>query len=220
MTPQPFPPLVDHRGRPLGTLGELTGKSRLAVFYPGLGYGPLAPLFFYIAHGLEAAGWDVLALDYRYNEDQEFASLSDAEKERWFLADALALGEQLKGLTQGRERVARVAKSLGTKMLLRQSQAGQIDSHEDLVWLTPTGTLEEIWECLATAPQRHFVAWGTRDPRYTRARATALGALRGVVSLEVPEAGHSFEIEGDTLASIQALERVVGATLEFLQEAP
>lgn len=79
--------LLDHRGTPVRLLESPGDPQRVAVFYPGLNYGPLAPLFFYLDKALEQAGWTVLAVDYRYGENAEFCAAPDSEKDAWFLAE-------------------------------------------------------------------------------------------------------------------------------------
>lgn len=208
--------LIDHRGQPVHTLDSLKGHPRLAVFYPGRGYTAMAPLFYYLAEGLETAGWDVLALDYRYNEDPEFQAASDAEKDAWFAADSLALGRQLQDLVAGYARVVRVGKSLGTTMLFQQLQAGLVGAAEDLVWLTPAKVVEALYEALPTLTQRSLVAYGTADQFYDKTRADQAADWPRVTVVQLAGAGHSFEEPGDVHGSLANLAFVVTTILEFL----
>jgi len=210
----------DHRGRPVRTLQSLQGHSRLAVFYPGRGYGPLAPLFFYLAEGLEQDGWDLLSLDYRYQENAEFLAASEEERAAWFEADALALGRQLQDLAAPYSRVARVAKSLGTGMLLSQLRAGLVGASDDLVWLTPASAVAGLYEMLPTLDQRNLVAYGTADEFYEKERADRAVDWPQVTVVQLPGAGHSFQEPGDVAGSMANLAFVVTSVLEFLQEAP
>jgi len=207
---------LDHRGQPVRTLDSLKGHPRLAVFYPGRGYTAMAPLFYYLAEGLEAAGWDVLALDYRYNEIADFQAASDEEKDRWFEADSMTLGRQLQNLAAGYTQVVRVGKSLGTTMLFQQLQAGWVGATEDLVWLTPARVVETLYETLPTLTQRSLVAYGTADPFYDKTRADQASAWSRVTVVQLAGAGHSFEEPGDVHGSMANLAFVVGAVLEFL----
>jgi acetyl esterase/lipase len=209
---------LDHRGQPVRTLDSLRGHPRLAVFYPGRGYGPMAPLFYYLAEGLEAAGWDVLSLDYRYNENPEFLLASPEDQVRWINADALTLGEQLRSFSGPYSRVARVAKSLGAALLLTQLRAGQIGAGDDLVWLTPASAVEAIYGSLPTLAQRSLVAYGTGDKFYDKARADAAADWPRVTVVGLAGAGHTFDEPGDVQGSMANLAFVVGAVLDFLGE--
>lgn len=212
----PPEPLLDHRGRPLRTLGAPAGNPRLAVFYPGLNYTVLAPLFFYLARLLEPAGWDVIAVDYRYNEDPEFAAAPDDEKDRWFAADSVAVGRWVAGRAAGYGRVAYLGKSLGTEMLLNQVRAGLVVPSADLVWLTPGSKAAEIFSLVPTLGHRSLVAYGTADKHFLRAQAGRPAGHPRVTLVEIANAGHNFEVAGDLRRSVTAIADVVEAVGSFL----
>lgn len=210
-------PLLDSRGRPLRLLETPGDPQRIAVFYPGLNYTPWAPLFFYLDKALEAAGWTVMAIDYRYNENAEFLAAPDAQKNEWFLADSLAVGRWVAHRTAGCQRVAYVGKSLGTSMLLHQVRAGFVADEAELVWLTPGTTAVDQFDLLPSLPQRSLVVYGTGDPHIFRAQRRPVDLPR-VTVFQVPDAGHVFEVKDDIRRSITNIADVVEAVSAFLAE--
>lgn len=209
--------LLDHRGKPLRLLETPGDPKRVAVLYPGLNYTLMAPLFFYLEAALVEAGWTVVGVDYRYNENPEFLAAADTEKDAWFSADSLAVGRWAAERTAGC-RVAYVAKSLGTSMLLHQVRAGLVPAEADLVWLTPGTTAAEQFGLLPSLPQRNLVVYGKVDKHILKAATRPVGQPR-VRVVEIPDAGHVFEVEGDIRRSITNVADVVDTVLTFLAEA-
>jgi len=209
---------VDFRGRPFRFVDQRRGAQQLAVLYPGMGYSLKAPLFFYLSAALEQSGWDVLGIDTRYNDDPEFQTASDGERDRWFEADSLALGRWVASLTPEYQRVAYLGKSLGTTMLLHQVQAGLVRPEAPLVWLTPGSTAAEQFDLLPRLPQHSLVVYGTADPHFLKAADRRPVDLPLVTVCEIPDAGHVFEVDGDVRRSITNIANVVEVVLAFLQE--
>lgn len=212
------PPLLDSRGRPVRVREVEGGSDRVAVFYPGLSYGLQAPLFFYLGQALETAGWSVLGVDYRYNEDAEFLAASEADRATWLRDDSLAVGRWVADRVAGAERMAYLGKSLGTTLLLEQLVAGLIPHRADLVWLTPAGEVEALYGLLPELPNRSLVAVGTVDPYHRPALAAGARTLPLVRVVEVPGAGHSFEVPRNVNRSITNLAAIVESVVTFLAE--
>jgi len=218
---KPAADLRNSRGQPLRVIESPGDDQKVAVFYPGMGYGPMAPLFFEASSALSSRGWTVVAVDYRYNENAEFLAASDGEKEAWFAADSLDVGRWAAEWFTGVRQTACVAKSLGTTMLLNQVKAGLVPAETALVWLTPPGnTAAEQFAILPTLSHRSLVAYGTADPNFLRAATARPKPAPRLSLVEVPGAGHSFEVTGDHRRSLNNIADVVDAVLTFLGETP
>jgi len=174
----------------------------------------MAPLLFALDQALEARGWTVIAIDYRYSEDPGFQAASDDEKDAWFEADALAVGRWVAQRTQGC-RVVYAGKSLGTSMLLHQVNAGLVAPDAELVWLTPGTRAPQVYQALRSLPQRSLVAYGTADPYAPQGDQRPVGLPR-VTLVEVPGAGHILEVPGDVRRSLSHVADVVEAVLAFV----
>lgn len=215
---KPDAELRNSRGQVVRVLETAGDPQKIAVFYPGLGYGPSAPLFFALGNALEDRGWTVLAVDYRYNENLEFLAAPDGEKEAWFREDSLVIGRWVADRVSGTPRVVYAAKSLGTSMLLNQAKAGVIPPEADLVWLTPGTSAAEQFTLLPTIPQRSFLSYGTSDRHFLGAASTRPAPGPRLALLEIPGAGHSFEVAGDHRRSLANVADVVDGVLAFLGE--
>ncbi len=91
---------IDIQGRsglaiPNSLIRQDERNSRLAVFFPGLTYRNTMPVLYYPQKLLLARGYDVLSVDYAYDQIPAFMGLSEEDKVAWIGADAGALGEVL-----------------------------------------------------------------------------------------------------------------------------
>ncbi len=121
-------------------------------------------------------------------------------------------------LSQTGRRVAYIAKSIGTSMLLNQVRAGLVAAEAELVWLTPGTTAAEQFEVLRGLPNRSLVAYRTADKHILKAAATRPQGLPRVTVVEVADAGHVFEVEGNVRRSITNVADVIDAVSVFLAE--
>ena len=182
----------------------------LALVLPGLGYTCDMPLLYYTARQLRDLGADVLQVDYDYRRPASRA-LSDDEQTGRLLADATAAWRAGRA-ERAYEQVTLVGKSLGTlalaHLLAHERGGGQVRA----IWFTPLWHEASVREQLLGARRPALVVIGTADPAYEAATAQA---VRGEI-LVIEGAGHSLDIPGEVVRSVQALERVVRAVHAFL----
>lgn len=191
--------------------------QHIAILFPGMGYTCHMPLLYYPTELLLGKGADVLQVEYTYRRRDDFQSASDEEQTRWFVADvtaALRAALAQRAYTQ----VTLIGKSLGTLAL------GHLLSTEEMlreargVWLTPLLRNERLRAQIKKWAGRSLFVIGTADAHYDANLLSEVEAATGGESLVVDGADHSVEIEGDILASLRALERVVRAVDEFVRE--
>lgn len=190
--------------------------AHLGVVLPGLRYRVTMPGLYYPTLHLMSLGADVLAVDYRYDENPDLGSLSDAEQIAWWAADARAAVDA--GLSQREyDRVTVVGKSLGTVAMAPLLADDERLAHADAIWLTPTLKLPGFVDQMKACPQRGLVIIGTADPYHDVETLTELGES-GMRIVEVPHADHGLQREGDAVASVAAMLAVMTAIRQFLAD--
>ena len=131
-------PIDGYRGRAVpNTLfkrGEWTGH--LAIVFPDLHYASSAPLFHFTRKLLLEEGADVLAVDFDYTSNARYASLSEVDKQRWFLDDVIATWETA-ALYHPVERLTLAAKSLGTLAVAHLLHERKLPENTEIIWITP-----------------------------------------------------------------------------------
>jgi len=192
--------------------------DHLAILVPGGRYTAYMPLLYYPLRLLLTLGADVLRIEYAYTGRADYQALPPAEQVRWLFTDVSAASRA--ALAQRPyQQVTLVGKSLGTLAMgyllttesaLRKAQA---------VWLTPL-LWNDLWRSqIQQVRPRSLFASGTADPHYDPAHLAELQAATNGKAVVVEGANHSLEIEGDVMASLQALEQVVQAVQTFLRGA-
>ena len=208
--------IVGHRGRPVpNAFARQEGETRhLGVILPGLRYRSNMPALYYPALHLKALGADVLAVNYRYDEEPGLETMPDAERAAWWTADAAAAIDA--ALAHRRyERVTIIGKSLGTgTMAPLLADDGRLRTAE-AVWLTPVLKKPGFLDLLRRCPQRGLIVIGTADWYYD---ADILADLerQGLRVLVVPDVNHGLECPGDVVRSAEAMVEITRAIDRFL----
>jgi hypothetical protein len=187
----------------------------LGILFPGLGYTSHMPLLYYPGRLLLFHGADLLRVEYAYERDEAFHSLSGSERSRWINADAAAACSVALN-RRSYDQVTLIGKSVGTLAL-----GHLITTHPDLdeprcVWLTPLLRNEQLRSQITQTRHRGLFVIGTLDPHYDRAKVAEIGEATGGEWIVIEGADHSMEIEEDVMASIQALHRIMVGMEKFL----
>lgn len=195
--------------RPEGAIGCL------AVLLPGFGYTLDMPLFYDSENLLLERGWDVLRVEYAYNQQPEFQDLPDQERERWLLEDATAAWRA--GLEQRTyERVVLIGKSLGTLAMGHLLTMAAQPANVKAVWLTPMLSVARLREQIRQYGGPSLFVIGAADPHYDRDVLAAMQAATNGEAVVIEDADHGMDIPGDPIASLRAVEQVVAALSRFL----
>lgn len=172
------------------------------------------PLFYYAENLLLEQGWDVLRVEYAYNQHPEFQTLPETERERWLLADATAAWRA--GLGQRTyERVVLIGKSLGTLAmghLLTTTDQPSVSA----VWLTPMLAEERLRQQIRQYGGPSLFVIGAADPHFDPEVMEAMQAATKGEAVVVSDADHGMDSPGDSVASVRAVERVIEALGRFL----
>lgn len=199
--------IVGYKDTEIKTKDTIKNADKVAVFYPGYRYGLEAPIFFYLEELLAQNGFDIIGLDYRYNENMEFVKADDDEKDKWFEYDCKAIGSEVfKAIGQYKE-VVLIGKSLGTSVILNQIKNFKIPEEYKIIWLTPGTSAHEIYQLLNIIKNRSLLMLGTKDRYYNEKEIHNINN-DNVTIKKVENAGHVFETE-DIYKSIENISIVL-----------
>lgn len=191
--------------------------THLAVILPGFNATCDTPPLYYSADVLLGMGADALRVEYAYNKRHDFPGLSQDERRQWFLADVTAACKV--ALDQRPyARTTLVGKSLGTRAMGYLLTTVPELAAAEAVWLTPLLRDETLLAQILHWRGRSLFVIGTADEEYDATLLHEAERATQGASLVIPGAGHSLQIEGDTLASIEVLAQVVQALDTFLRE--
>jgi hypothetical protein len=169
--------------------------GRVAIVLPGAHYLPGYPLLWFAREAVQRHGWSVLEVwDEVWEED---------DQRRW-VEDRAAAALDYAGAGT---RALVVAKSVSTF-------AAPIVAERSLpaVWLTPFFELEPVLDALRRARAPALLVGGTADPLWDSTLVSTLD----IEVLELAGVDHALEVEGDPLASLDALRRVTHAVDGFV----
>jgi len=190
-------------------------SSELAVFLPGLGYTNDSPILYYIGSYLQQKEMNLLRVDYRYLENEEFMTLSSEDRKKWIAEDVEAVLDVV--LSERKyERIIFIAKSIGTFALGEILQSREDLSGSELIWLTPLIKDGELFEKIRTVTNRSLLVIGTKDPSYNQESIANILEQSNIDSLIIEGANHSLEIENNLFESIHESKRILSKIIEFI----
>ncbi len=185
-------------------------SEKLAIIFPGIGYTCHMPLLYYTAEILLQKGFDVLLIEYNYNNG-DFGLLSEEKKLQWLNFDADAAYNSIMNNSYYK-RVVLVGKSLGSFALARLNEQHGI---RNSIWLTPSLQRDHLYKVMRKHARDGLFVIGTEDPAYQKEKVDELKKSGGSL-LVVPDANHSMEIEDNTYKSIDSLVKVLKAVDKFI----
>lgn len=203
-----------------GYKGELNnvlienGGEKLAIFFPGVGYNNDMPLLYYSAKLLGELGYDILRVNYRYN-NEDFNKSSFEEKRKWIQFDVNASINHIFE-NQGYTQIVLVCKSIGTIAGLESLKSHKQLSDAKVIWLTPLTHNEQFVSELKKIDNESIVIIGTNDPCYVSENVEQISNLLNFKIITCPETDHSLEISGDIIGSINTMEGILKNIKSFL----
>jgi hypothetical protein len=173
------------------------------------------PLLYYPMLELLSIGADVMRVETVYVKRPEFEALSPAEKAHWVSTDATAACRAVLA-QRSYQQITLVGKSLGTLAMGHLLTTEAALDNAQTIWLTPLLWHDILRSQIQQVRPRSLFAVGTADPHFD---ATCLAELEAATEGEkvvIDGGNHSLEIEGDVMASLQAVERVMRAVQSFV----
>ncbi len=198
-------------GRPAAVTGYGRGVTktyagdpdRVAIVFPGGGYTPDQPLFYYAREVLLNRGWTVRELWWTPPREADWLA---EEAPRWVAEQA----EEVLA-TESASTVLLVGKSLGSLALpvaAERSLPG--------IWFTPLLHRPVVVDALAKLDARALLVGGTADGAWD----SAVAAKSGHEVYEVQGVDHSMERPGRPLSSIDVLLGVTERVDKFVAGLP
>jgi predicted alpha/beta-hydrolase family hydrolase len=192
-------------------------NSHLAIILPGYGYSTEGPLIQYAMQLLFEIGYDVLAINYRYNENDAFQKCTEPERKNWITEDVLGVCSIALNQPQYKDWVI-LGKSLGTDGMLKIIENSRHLDSIKLVWLTPGSSHSNICNYLETHEIPSLLLAGTTDSFYNEAEYRSLEG-KWYIQIEVYKgADHSLEITNDVRSSIEILTKYLEKVRLFVQD--
>jgi hypothetical protein len=203
----------DRRPVPASMILHAGETDHLGIILPGYRHTVDMPDLHYAGLILQAAGADVLRVEYAYPKT-DFMNRPEPERVEWLAADvraACAAGWKRRPY----RKTTLIGKSLGTLALGHLLEEPLFESAA-CVWSTPV--LADAWLCAQIRkhhPRSLFII-GTADHFYDPALLSELVDATQGKALVLEGAHHGLEIEGDIPGTLAALNRIVGALREFI----
>ncbi|WKA49390.1 alpha/beta hydrolase [Planococcus liqunii] len=187
-------------------------SNKLAIFLPGAGYTTQKPLFHYSEEILLKKGFDVLNVNYRYN-DADYDSFDMDELSTAIKVDVqIVIDEVLKNGVY--KEFYLVAKSLGTIALCTELERAAFKDAK-VVWLTPLIHRDDVLDKMVRSTNKGLSFIGDNDYCYSEERYKLLAENPHLVSRLIPNVDHSMEYKGDPFKSIDALKTIMEEINQF-----
>lgn len=209
--------LIDYKGNQIRTIFRLNNNSQIVVFYPGYGYTLDAPVFFYLQEFFAQKDFDILCIDYRYNENNDFLNSTDEEKDKWFQYDCNVIGKEVNSFSRTYNRIVYVGKSFGTAMLMNQLKNNLIQKKAEIIYLTPVTYGHGIYLTIQETRNRTLIVYGNADKYYNKNEIALIKDRKDTFLKEIKNAGHVFEEAGNIKQSILNLIEVINSIDSFIK---
>ncbi|MCR4705255.1 MAG: alpha/beta hydrolase [Lachnospiraceae bacterium] len=181
-------------------------RAQIAVVFPGIGYHKDKPLLYYATKLVQAAGYDVIHIEY-HDMPQKIRGNAEMMKKAALLAIEQT-EEQLKAVKfSDYEKVLLVGKSIGTVVLAKYASDHNLNAKQ--VWYTPV-------EATFSYPGEDVIAFiGDADPWSDVSVVKEKAASLGISLHSYPDCNHSLET-GDVNTDTRIIHEVMGLTERFL----
>lgn len=191
---------------PYSIVSKSEGCKNIAVILPGAGYTVQSPLLHYSTSIFLNKSFDVLQINYRYN-DKPYDDFSMDEISEAIKVDVNTVIDEV-FLHNSYENIYLVGKSLGTIPM------GQVLNREEFsdakaIWLTPLIQREDVLESLLGSKNKGLLFIGDQDSYYTSDGFEEASKNPNVTAKLIPEVNHILEYNEKTLDSIDVLKRIV-----------
>ena len=219
--------------------------SKLAVFFPGIGYTADRPLLHFSRRIAAAHGYEIRIMDYK-----GFPSKVNGDRKRMEESFDIALGQAREMLSDvdlaEYEDILFIGKSIGTIVAAKIASESPEKERIRMILYTP---LDDTFTFITTPPEgtaaflntnadgtsascnmnsgskmtpsfvKAIAFTGDDDPWVGRekSRISALCEARGIPCTVIPQANHSLE-SGDVFSDLKELYRIMEKTEKFIAE--
>ncbi|RDI45574.1 alpha/beta hydrolase [Falsibacillus pallidus] len=185
-------------------------STSLAIILPGSGYTSQAPLLHYAKAVFANKSFDVLQVNYQYNNDDYdgFRELGEAIK--WDVN--VVLDELLANHTY--DQFYFIGKSLGT-IAMSSVLNREIFHDAKAIWLTPLIHRDDVWEAMVNSMNKGLCIIGDKDPCYREERYLKIVENANIMQKLIPNVNHDLEYRENVLGSIDVLKDIIAAIEQF-----
>lgn len=197
---------------PFNLISIEENTKNLAIFLPGAGYTTQRPLFHYSESIFINKNFDVLQVNYQYNDKiyDEF-SMEDLSEAIKFDVKTV-FDKALKDTSY--ENFYIIGKSLGT-IAMSSELKRDIFKEAKAVWLTPLLHRDDVFEVMISSENDGLSFIGDNDRCYIEERYNQILKNPRIVSRLFPNVNHGMEYETNTLGSIDVLKSVINDISKF-----
>lgn len=195
------------------TLLSIEGNTKnLAIFLPRAGYTTQRPLFHFSEAILLNKNFDVLLVNYQYN-DKIYDEFSMEELSEAIKFDVkTVIDKVLKDSSY--ENFYIIGKSLGTIAMFSELKR-EIFKKAKVIWLTPLLQRDDVFEAMISSDHNGLCFLGDNDRCYIEERYNQLVKNQYIVSRLFPNVNHGMEYDNDPVGTVDVLKSVINDISQF-----
>ena len=191
---------------PYTILSKTDKPKGLAIIFPGAGYTVQAPLLHYSTDVFLNKSYDVLHVNYHYN-DKFYANLTLDELMEAVKFDSKAVVDNVLA-SRSYKSFYLIGKSLGTIALSSESKREDFQNAR-VVWLTALLSDHFVFNAMVNSTNKGLCLIGEDDHFYIVERFNQLLNNSKITSKLIPNVNHSLEYDDNVLESITVLKNVI-----------
>ncbi|MDX1806369.1 MAG: alpha/beta hydrolase [Paenisporosarcina sp.] len=198
---------------PFSLVSEEENSKNLVVFLPGAAYSVQSPVFHYSQEIFLDHSFDVLQVNYRYN-DKAYDEFSKEELSEAIKHDVRTVLDKILTDTSY-EKFYFVGKSLGT-IAMSSELNRDIFREAHAIWLTPLLHRDDVFAAMVNNENRGLCIIGDNDRCYVEERFNQIKNKSSLVAKLLPNVNHSLEYDHNMVESIDILKEVIKDIQEFV----
>lgn len=195
---------------PFKLLSKENNSKNLAIILPGTGYTSQAPLIHYSTGVFINKSFDVLQVNYQYNNKvyDGFNEISEAIK----VDVKKVIDDVLTNKTY--EDFYLIGKSVGT-IAMSSELTRETFKNAKAIWLTPLIQREDVFYAMVKSENKGLCIIGDKDPCYSEERYVKVSANSNITSKLISNVNHSLEYDENAVESIGVLKNVIKDIEQF-----
>lgn len=187
-------------------------SKNIAILLPVAGYTVQAPLLHYSTGVFLNKSFDVLQVNYSYN-NKSYDNFSMDEIAEAIKHDVRVVIDKVIN-NKSYEYFYLIGKSLGT-IAMTSELKGEKFNNAKAVWLTPLLQRDDVFETILKGKNKGLCFIGDNDRHYNAERYEQVVINTNIVSRLFPNVNHSLQYESDPVNSIDILKSIITENNEF-----
>ncbi|MGL4449640.1 MAG: alpha/beta hydrolase [Sarcina sp.] len=181
-------------------------SNTLAIVLPGVAYLMDRSYLDYSKQLVDQLGYDVMSVEYGFHINRTAFSI---EKEFHLMAKETIEAIE-NAIEKDYEKIVIIGKSIGTcvQVMLNRQFAGKNIKN---IYISPLDKTAKHGVC-----EDSLVITGTKDPLLSEESLNKIKDTKGVQVINIANANHGLDIEGDVLRTVEVLLGFIKSEKEFL----